>query len=817
MQKLTLLDTVKGGLQFEPDRFRKPDNCFFPVYWWLWNTKIEKDELKKQIDEMAAADIRAFMIVAEHPEFDPLIYTELSPAYVSDEFMELIKYAVDYGASRDMMIWLYDEAGWPSGSAGGLVTKENPKLGLKKVSVRHVELMPGTAYRPTEDCLASFANGRRIAAGYRSRKKQPVDEYYLEITSDFFMDVTEPAAVDRFIQLTHERYREYLGEHLGNAVQLMFTDEPHSVYPIYTYDFAERFSEKYGYDILDYLPVILKSESANDQEHAIRCDYFSLCGELFRDHFLKKQHDWCEEHNILAGGHMAGEHDPRFSQILGRCNDVESLRQMAIPGVDSIWNQISMEKRTDHLTVGPRVCEDMCIPFFPRLASSAARMNGTNLAFSESFAVYGSGLTFDEMRYVINYQTVRGINLYNFMNISYARDRFYAYSQRPSFGSEKPGYENLTAINQYTARLCYVNSLGKGCVDTALYLSDRDLCAGGKTAQQACQAFYDMGIQLEQKGIAFDIIEDYGLAAAECLEEGLRIGQAVYKHIYIPKYEHMPREHWKKVAAYQSEGSPVCESSDGFERLKAAKRCTDDGAELYFLHNESDHPLQTTVTFPATKKHFYELELLSGEMYELDRSPVDLALEPGESRSYLITDAEYETHGNRNDLQDQPGMELCDFKSTAAKEFVLNEKGGYPAYPEENWMPTSLGPWKERYGEFFSGDILYRTKVHLEELPERTMLLELGKVEHSARVYVNGTFAGIAAMSPKQVKVEQKLFRKGENQIDILVSNTAANQFVLSDAQYLYKPEEISIFHPISLVTEMKHIDGGLYGPVILR
>ena len=65
--------------------------------------------------------------------------------------------------------------------------------------------------------------------------------------------------------------------------------------------------------------------------------------------------------------------------------------------------------------------------------------------------------------------------------------------------------------------------------------------------------------------------------------------------------------------------------------------------------------------------------------------------------------------------------------------------------------------------------------------------------------------------------MKPQLFRKGENRIDILVSNTAANQFVLSDAQYLYSPAELSLFHPISLEAEKKHLDGGLYGPVILR
>ena len=112
---------------------------------------------------------------------------------------------------------------------------------------------------------------------------------------------------------------------------------------------------------------------------------------------------------------------------------------------------------------------------------------------------------------------------------------------------------------------------------------------------------------------------------------------------------------------------------------------------------------------------------------------------------------------------------------------------------------------------------MYRTRVELPELSEQPLYLELGRVEHSARVFVNGQLAGVAAMSPKHVKLDWKLFKKGDNLIDIVVSNTAANQFVLSEAQKLYKPGELDRFHPMALVFEEQILDGGLYGPVRLQ
>ncbi|HCG35596.1 MAG TPA: hypothetical protein DER23_04545, partial [Clostridiales bacterium] len=45
--------------------------------------------------------------------------------YLSDEFMALIRVCQEIAEKEGMLAWLYDEDRWPSGFAGGLVTK-NP-------------------------------------------------------------------------------------------------------------------------------------------------------------------------------------------------------------------------------------------------------------------------------------------------------------------------------------------------------------------------------------------------------------------------------------------------------------------------------------------------------------------------------------------------------------------------------------------------------------------------------------------------------------------------------------------------------------------
>ena len=49
--------------------------------------------------------------------------TGMDIPYLSEEFMELVRYAHEKANQLGMLTWLYDEDRFPSGAAGGKVTK----------------------------------------------------------------------------------------------------------------------------------------------------------------------------------------------------------------------------------------------------------------------------------------------------------------------------------------------------------------------------------------------------------------------------------------------------------------------------------------------------------------------------------------------------------------------------------------------------------------------------------------------------------------------------------------------------------------------
>ena len=95
--------------------FKNPTSEFRGTPFWALNSYLTKEELCRQIDVFKEMGLGGFHL---H------VRTGLENEYLSEEYMELIKDTVIKAKSEEMLAWLYDEDRWPSGAAGGLVTKD---------------------------------------------------------------------------------------------------------------------------------------------------------------------------------------------------------------------------------------------------------------------------------------------------------------------------------------------------------------------------------------------------------------------------------------------------------------------------------------------------------------------------------------------------------------------------------------------------------------------------------------------------------------------------------------------------------------------
>src|SRR5512143_1143775 len=84
---------------------------------WVWNDRMTKEEIKRNLEDFKARGIGGAFI---HPR--PGLITP----YLTDEWFALCAYAVEVGKGLGLKIWLYDENSYPSGFAGGHVPAALP-------------------------------------------------------------------------------------------------------------------------------------------------------------------------------------------------------------------------------------------------------------------------------------------------------------------------------------------------------------------------------------------------------------------------------------------------------------------------------------------------------------------------------------------------------------------------------------------------------------------------------------------------------------------------------------------------------------------
>ena len=271
--------------------FLNPDTDSYPVYCWTWDCEVTRDEIAYKLREFYDNNIRHIYILPEPHAFRPMTGNNMQPDYLTEEFFEIIKFTFEYAKDLGMKLWIYDEGGWPSGSACGKVLSKKPHLARKQIMSRTVQ----SPYIPGENAVSAFCNGKRIFEGFCSDSE--ITEYYFsEITGDY-PNLFEAETTDTFINLTHEGYRASVGEMFGDSVTALFTDEPIADKTSWCSGFEQKFYDRYGYNITDFIPYIVLDANVDLDEFGqkVRIDYFDLLAEIFCENFFLKTRDWCRK------------------------------------------------------------------------------------------------------------------------------------------------------------------------------------------------------------------------------------------------------------------------------------------------------------------------------------------------------------------------------------------------------------------------------------------------------------------------------------------------------------------------------------------
>ena len=800
--------------KFDIDSFMSPDVSCAPVYIWVWNDVCTREIIDTQLAEMIGLGIRTFYILPEPKGFRPdSMPTNLEPEYLSREYFELCAYAFDKAKEFGMLCWIYDEGGWPSGSACGKVIKDHPEYARRTLEVYEHVFSAGEAYKKTNsDVVAAFINDSdMISEGCVFEEDTAVTEYVAEKGSGTYPDLLNKKATEYFIEITHKKYIP------GSNVTAVFTDEPKAPTDAFNDELVQRYEATYGESILPHLPLIMKKAEVTPKNAHILHRWYDICSRAFCENFLLPCKKWANENGLAFTGHMDKDHEPLGCMYGGNnFNLMRALRCLDIPGVDVIWRQVYPDNRISKK-------DDMngYNGFFPRYASSAAAHSSTKLSMSEIFGVAGAAVTYDIMRYTVGYLAVRGINIFNLFNFSLGRKEAYLAQELPIYTESQPYYKHLNLFNRYTERLSYVSSLGERVCETALYYPVSDI-QGRLSAQAVASEFDALGRALEDKTADFDIVDDDVIQSAEIKDGCMLIGNAEYRHIIIPKDAFIPQgtqnaldefiQKGGKVSHSVADAKPVIQVEGAGLRAMHRKA---ENAELYCLFRETGESADYTVNLPASRG--YLLDLTSGRLQKLNacNSPVNLTLAVGETAVILLTDEAFDAEDKTEFKQ---ATEISnEFMFSKNVELICDKNGFDNIKHSGKATAVTLGNWSRLIGSAYSGSCVYETTFMLgDDRIGKAGEIDLGEVHFSASVYLNGQYLGAALASPYRLRIPGGVLDK-RNTLKVTVTNTAANWYTHTDYFDRWKTKELSPYFEAELKYAKDYASGGLYGPVVLK
>ncbi|MGH0053006.1 MAG: hypothetical protein ACQ5SW_06420, partial [Sphaerochaetaceae bacterium] len=347
------------------EKFMQPTSEYRGAPFWSWNADLNEKMLEKQIEIFQEMGFGGFHI---HSRIG------LNTPYLGPRFMQLVKHCNTVGKRLGMLTWLYDEDKWPSGFAGGFVTKNedfrlryllfSPILHEDGYIDRH--LPQASRVNMNGDCSylcsyeISLAQGklnsyRRVEKEAEAREGNTIWHAYRIISgpsswfnNQSYVDTLNPEAIKEFTRVTHDVYASVLQEEFGNSVPAMFTDEPQyfklqnfsdsesgeEVGIPFTDTFDQSYQQTYGESLFDKLPEIFW-ESITGSYPVTRYRYFEVLTERFSSAYCAVLDDWCSSHGILSTGHLMGESTLELqSRLCGEA--MRSYRSFRLPGIDML-------------------------------------------------------------------------------------------------------------------------------------------------------------------------------------------------------------------------------------------------------------------------------------------------------------------------------------------------------------------------------------------------------------------------------------------------------------------------------------------------
>lgn len=197
------------------------------------------------------------------------------------------------------------------------------------------------------------------------------------VINRYYIDALNVEAITHFLECTHERYYAEFGQDFGTKLKGFFTDEPQYANGLIPWSpvLEEAFAAQWGYDLRNKLGAF---HLPADGEKVFRWQYYQTAARLYQEGFIRQMGEWCRAHGVQLTGHVMAE-DTLLSQLRCTGGAMPAYEYSDMPGIDWLGRSIAS-------------------PVIPKQLGSAAAQLGKERTLTESFALCGWDVSFNELR-----------------------------------------------------------------------------------------------------------------------------------------------------------------------------------------------------------------------------------------------------------------------------------------------------------------------------------------------------------------------------------------------------------------------------------
>lgn len=783
--------------------------------WWWLGSAVDKDNLKWQMEQLAAAGIGTLEIT---PIYGVQGNTAKNIAFLTPTWLAMMNYTQQVGQQLGIDIDMTTGTGWPFGgpmvknneSASKLVTEtfdvtgdgnteKTLTLNTSNGALQRVMAFPQSGNIGSVTNLTAMVNGKSLKWTAPQGNWKVIAAY----NQYGVMQVKRPSpgsggyVVDYFSATAVANYLKYFDSKFEAAnaqwPHSFFNDSYEINAANWTPQMFEEFESRRGYKLDENLDKLLNKDSQ------VYADYRLTLSDMLRDNFTRQWTAWAHSHGVTTRNQAHGSPG----------NLIDLYAEADIPETENFYlNDFGIKGlRNDKGFYLSALSSKATLKY----ASSAAHITGKPLTSSESMTWLTEHFrtSLSQIKPELDLLFTSGVNHVMFHGTAYSpREaawpgwKFYAAIDMSPTNTI---WHDAPAMMKYIERVQSFMQMGQPDNEVLVYAPFVNAMHKTTGEYQNMMVMFDINKltqkmpeteqcvkELEVMGLDCDYTSEQFLMGTTC-ENGVLKTKAgtCYQALVIPTTANMPDSIKSHIEALRQQGATIVEgykadqlkvlTIKGEEMrtalgLSVIRRSNTSGYH-YFVANLTADDVEGYVSLAVPYQSAALFDPMTGDIKKavVKDGKLWVSLKSGQSMILQTYDSEIELPATATPVQELSALDIDG-------QWTLSIPDG------QTYKLEGLSGWEKLDDQMKSyiGTGTYNIDFTVSASQMKTatggFMLDLGDVRESADVWLNGEYLGCAWAAPFMLDCSNGI-REGSNTLRIDVTNLPANRISEMDRQ----------------------------------